>query len=884
MNRYISFLLVIVLAILSHLVIFMQAPLLWQTGAVLLLAGLLPGALLVEWLVGGGDAPPTEAERILYSSGAGYAIMVVVMLLVSYLPGPVARWQTFVAFDLVLLLGLLLCAYRRPLSRTPALTGSHDPSAAPKPCNSRFSWWGMIKCVTTRHGLLAALLSLALVGGFFRLVNLDYSEFQGDEARAAQRAAAVIQGYEDVLLIHKKGPMEVLVPTVLYSMTGVLNEQMARLPFALANWTALFALFLLGWRLFGPVAGWAAAILLALDGYFIGFSHIVQYQSVIFLTSVLAVLIVHRLLLWPTGRAGPRRAGPIRAARYLTLAALLLAAGALSHYEAVWALIPVAYLFLLYAWRHTGLLQAIGSVVPGIVIGGGVLAIFYVPFVLHPHFSATLTYLLDRRVGVGSGSSFPYNNLADFFIRTTLYSTTYYVLLMMLLTMIALLVAYARLGRVGQVLGGVVTVGLLLALFDPTWLTFNGTDWMVLWFALALVSVCLMPRLSYQERMLWLWFSIPLLIAFFFTAKPRTHVYVFFIPWALLAGLVLQWGLEWLTERIGQQRAAAVAVALATLAITIFGSYAYWYFIHNQVEILRTWHENRPAGFWTVYERPDEKAIFGFPLANGWKVVGSLYEQGVLSGNYSTNEKESWVPDWYTRGQTRCPTNAEWFFQIENLEPFDNEDRLIMEEQLRQGFQKWAEVEINGRPRMIIHKRSDEPVEPRTIPLDEWVTVFDQNASPYFPLGYPTVVPKEIPNPTHINLGNLIWLEGYDLEYEKPLNPGDTFVFTLYWRTQQPIMESYKVFNHVYFGDSGMQAQLDGYPICGQRPTWRWDPGELITDKYFIQVNPDATPGLYPIYTGMYIEETGKRLHIFDEAGNDTGSQIHVTEIRIGEE
>ena len=94
MNRYFSLLrltefreVVIVLAILSHLVIFMQAPLLWQTGAVLLLAALLPGALLVEWLLGGGKAPPTGAERILYSSGAGIAIMVVVMLLVSYLPG-----------------------------------------------------------------------------------------------------------------------------------------------------------------------------------------------------------------------------------------------------------------------------------------------------------------------------------------------------------------------------------------------------------------------------------------------------------------------------------------------------------------------------------------------------------------------------------------------------------------------------------------------------------------------------------------------------------------------------------------------------------------------------------------------------------------------------
>jgi hypothetical protein len=69
---------------------------------------------------------------------------------------------------------------------------------------------------------------------------------------------------------------------------------------------------------------------------------------------------------------------------------------------------------------------------------------------------------------------------------------------------------------------------------------------------------------------------------------------------------------------------------LATLTVLLFGTYAYWFFIYNQVEILPTWHENRPRGYWTVYDEPNYVAIFGFPHQVGWKVIGSLYQDGVL--------------------------------------------------------------------------------------------------------------------------------------------------------------------------------------------------------------------------------------------------------------
>ncbi len=81
-----------------------------------------------------------------------------------------------------------------------------------------------------------------------------------------------------------------------------------------------------------------------------------------------------------------------------------------------------------------------------------------------------------------------------------------------------------------------------------------------------------------------------------------------------------------------------------------------------------------------------------------------------------------------------------------------------------------------------------------------------------------------------------------------------------------------------------MIAQRDGYPVCDTRETWRWDPGELITDVYDIPVSADAPDGLYPLYTGLYLEESGDRLPVLDENGAEVDTQWHVTDIRIGEE
>ena len=263
-----------------------------------------------------------------------------------------------------------------------------------------------------------------------------------------------------------------------------------------------------------------------------------------------------------------------------------------------------------------------------------------------------------------------------------------------------------------------------------------------------------------------------------------------------------------------------------------------------------------------------------------------LYAQGVLQGDYETNQRDTLIPDWYLRGQHRCASTASWYFVIDNLEPWSRNSAQVLETLPSEGFAPWGSVEVNGAARLAIYHRpanGDTPAAAlQTFRLDEYAAAFDASAKADLPLDYP-VIESAIGHPLHINFADQIWLEGYDLTYNTPLQPGERFRLKLYWRAQQTMPQSYKVFNQAYAADGPMVAQKDAYPVCDRLSTSVWYPGELITDIHDITVNADAADGVYPLYTGLYLEETGDRLPILDAAGNPVDQQVHVADIRIGE-
>lgn len=832
------------LALLAQVLTLTPLPDWLRIAAFLFWAVLIPGHLLSEVVGRDFGAPPLRLEWGVYAVGMGYALLITLLLILSYLPGGLAAWQLHLGIDLIL---LLLLAAAWPVA-----------GAAPIPTLPLARWE------------VVGLVALLLLAAGLRLIGLGYAEYHGDEARAVLRAAAVIQGYDDVLFLHRKGPAEILLPTAVFGMLGRIDEATARLPFTLASLAAIATVYFLGRRLMGPVAGMAALLLLAVDGFSIAFGRLVQYQSLVMLFSALTLLTLVRL--WP---AAPGMG------RGLVLAAITLGAGLLAHYEAGLAALP-ALLAVGVIWqRHpdqrrtlwTGLGAAIG-------VGAVLISLFYLPFLLHEQFGATYTYLVDRRI---AGDGFPVNNVVDLWRRLTTYNSAYYGLALIGLGLAALVALYRRaLGTWGGLVASVMLLtGVALTVWRPDWATVGGRDGWIVLVILALLPAWFLRGTQPAERLLWVWFGALFVILLGFTSKPRTHVYVFFAPWTLLAGMVVARLGAWWTARRQVARPLWAGATAAVIAALVFGGYAYQLFAKTRVEVLHTWQENWPAGYWRPYATLENSALFGFPLANGWKAIGQLYADGTIQGEYSTNEVEFWTPLWYTRGRLRCDDRATWFFQISNFQPDPAGYTQALEGWIGDRYQPWGQVTIYGEPRMII-RRASAPHAPLTsFALEDYAAAFDRAATPDLPLGYPVVQPA-IAHPLDANFGGLIRLEGYDLDAPAPVQPGDVVTLTLYWRGLQDMDASYKVFNQSYYGDGVMVAQQDGYPVCGGRGTWVWTPGEQVVDVHRLTIRENTPAGLYPLYTGLYIQETLERLSVVDATGQPVADQVHLTDLRVG--
>ena len=146
------------------------------------------------------------------------------------------------------------------------------------------------------------MLSQPVLAAALRLPGLGYHEFHYDEVAVLTRAREAIRGEDDAFARHTKGPGELAVATAVYSVLGTADEATARGPFGLAGVLAVPALALLALRLFDDRTGFWSGVLLALNGFALGLARLVQYQAMIVLLMVLAVLA-----MWEFARRGHAR-------------------------------------------------------------------------------------------------------------------------------------------------------------------------------------------------------------------------------------------------------------------------------------------------------------------------------------------------------------------------------------------------------------------------------------------------------------------------------------------------------------------------------------------------------------------------------------------------
>jgi 4-amino-4-deoxy-L-arabinose transferase-like glycosyltransferase len=111
------------------------------------------------------------------------------------------------------------------------------------------------------------------------------------------------------------------------------------------------------------------------------------------------------------------------------------------------------------------------------------------------------------------------------------------------------------------------------------------------------------------------------------------------------------------------------------------------------------------------------------------------------------------------------------------------------------------------------------------------------------------------PNPFSAQLGDSIYLTGYDLT----LLPA-TAQLTLYWQNNNPVPTDYTVFTQLIGPDGQVWAQWDNPPQAGRYPTTAWAKYDTVVDRYTLTLREGAPAGEYRLLVGMYDPTTGERL------------------------
>ncbi len=568
-----------------------------------------------------------------------------------------------------------------------------------------------------RAGGSLPLVLVLLLAAALRLPSLGGHELHDDEASVLLAATRLVAGQGDVLLAELKGPVQVLLPAGPLALSGHLSELAARLSFAMAGMGVVLGGYLLARELLqSSVAATIAGAVLALDGLLIAFSRIVQYQSMVVLLTMGA--------LWCTWRFAREQ---VRPGPYLGVAALFIATALLGHYDALFGIPALLWLVVLGGvarrWGPAG--WARGLATP-LLVGGGLLACFYVPFVLSPNFPKVVAHL-GERTGQQGGPAL-YNNLmtniglASFYSSGLLVSVGAWTLAasLVLLAVGRLRPRWLSVGVAGLVLLSVADLSRgpgasLLASSAPLGLLALGTP---------LLALAFSPRVEAGPRALLLWFSFGFLAMSFLVAQPRTHIYVTAAP-AIMIVAMGGAALLTLLRRRAPELYAAAALAGAML-ILVAALYAHVLFVRQTPEYLRGFPSTRLAMLSASQsETPiDEAARFGFPSRDGWKAVGELYRQGVLSGPFASNLSTE-VTAWYTRGLYRCNAPPAYY-----LIALASPNAAIPPD-----YGLFGMVTVDGVNRIAIYSQEQPGASVRYFELDRYVQSFDAQPVPTIPTG-----------------------------------------------------------------------------------------------------------------------------------------------------
>jgi hypothetical protein len=109
--------------------------------------------------------------------------------------------------------------------------------------------------------------------------------------------------------------------------------------------------------------------------------------------------------------------------------------------------------------------------------------------------------------------------------------------------------------------------------------------------------------------------------------------------------------------------------------------------------------------------------------------------------------------------------------------------------------------------------------------------------------------------------GSFATLLGFDLDHPH-VAPGGRVGLTFFWDAAGAADRRYTVFVHLLDSEGKIRGQIDRPPLAGTRPTDGWTAGEYLRDSYDPAIGGDAPVGRYQIEVGLYDPATGARVPV----------------------
>jgi hypothetical protein len=638
-----------------------------------------------------------------------------------------------------------------------------------------------------------------------------------------------------------------------------------------------------------------AALILVVNGLALAFGRIVQYQAVVFLMSGLSILTAFRFYRGGKGI-------------YLGLSAFYFGVGLLAHYDMLLVLPPIAYL----VWRRYGRRRSswkadwrlwVGAMGIALVI----IALFYIPFILHPHAEKTSSLLSRRIIG---GSNWPALNFDELYVFAVMYNSSYYVAFIALIGLGKIAADLSRLfceRRRDKVLWLVVVVTLVLCLSA----SMAGLTSVVPLFTSIMLLVLLVgfSSLSDELKLAYVWVGVSFISYVFFVDHPRTHLRIIYPGWSLLVALAIKELPSTLQARFGVLRHRWAVVGLITILLILFGlfaGYEYLLFVDARREYILTYPTHKSPLYWEAPQFPfGARRPYGAPHRLGWQMINDLFLRGDLQGDWDSNDDSSNL-FWYTLGSPRNLCYPRYYFlaQFKQKQGGDNSPDFSLADYVQIG-QVWNDDRLQIEVYEFLPMHGDNEKVIWTEPA-RYSSYFAPDSFYYFP--YEETLPNiseslsarpifrpnpvalqqiadQYGDPRIVDVRDTVALVGYDLD-DSWSRPGGSVVLTLYWQAVEVVNLPYKIFVHLESnGSQGGSTQLwaaaDDFPACGTQPTQSWQVGQTVVDRHVLRLPDEMSPGDYSVRVGLYEPQTGLRMDLLDSLGNPHGTSFDLTEVTV---